>query len=723
MKKQNKIKRILCGILSCLFLATSFAAISVSAETDTKTCEAHGVPLGAITVDGKIDDIWKSEGVVSYDVSAVRSGETTNTASADVSLMWDGTHLYVLAEFTDQTKFTEGTSPWEEDSFEVIMTYSGNKIRRALRVGRDGTFSGSNTSGAESNFAPGQWPWSYAAYSETENGWIVEYQIQLNFAQQSTGTQIKAAKSMEIDFAYNDGTVEKGGRQSLIGWGTSTDYGICTLTYNVGTALSIGNQEITVDGDIDDVWQKATSYALTDVRNGSPNDITANVKFLWDGAQYLYILADINDDTPSTTTQWWVKDAFDMTFAISGSTAGTSKTERFQIARDGGLNGYVSDETVGWGFRQKNVSKTKEKADGTGWVAECRLDIGNVSEQHSGAKMDTAGYISIDFACYDTVNDATSRAGMKGWSVHSDSKDFSAGKTPVSDLGRIYFSKAELTGSSITVGSDLTMNYYVKTLDNAVESDLSKLSMRFTMNDDVKTVAEYSIVDGEYVFAFDGIAPQNMGDSIKAELLYDGKVIDVKDGYSIKDNAAELLSEYANDEKTVRFVTDMLNYGAAAQNYANYKTDAPVNDVAGMGEASTAAPTEADKFVLSGNTTEGIKIESASVLFDNVNKIGFKLSISDDKAESVKIMLDGVEVALADLEDLGNGSYILLTEELKTTQFDMDFELVLMDGETEVSNLTYSVNSYAYSMKDNAKMGALASALYRLGVSAEAYNA
>ena len=167
----------------------------------------------------------------------------------------------------------------------------------------------------------------------------------------------------------------------------------------------------------------------------------------------------------------------------------------------------------------------------------------------------------------------------------------------------------------------------------------------------------------------------------------------------------------------------MLNYGAAAQDYANYKTDALVNDVDGMVEASTAAPTEADKFVLSGNTTEGIKIESASVLFDNVNKIGFKLYISDDKADSVKIMLDGVEIALSELEALGNGNYRLLTEDIKTTQFDMGFELVLMDGETEVSNLTYSVNSYAYSMKDDAKVGDLASALYCLGISSEAYNA
>ena len=40
-----------------------------------------------------------------------------------------------------------------------------------------------------------------------------------------------------------------------------------------------------------------------------------------------------------------------------------------------------------------------------------------------------------------------------------------------------------------------------------------------------------------------------------------------------------------------------------------------------------------------------------------------------------------------------------------------------------MQTLTYSVNAYAYAMKDNANMANLALALYRYGMSATAYNA
>lgn len=725
---KKALEKTLCAILCCLLLATSFVAVTVSAETEAKTCVAYGVPLGAITVDGKIDDLWNSEGVVAYDVNAVRSGETADTASAKVKLLWDGTHLYVLAEITDTTKFTEGSSAWEEDSFETIISYSGYKIRRALRVGRDGTFSGSDESGNESTFAPGTWPWSYAARTETADGWIVEYQIQLNFAQADTGVQVKKAGSMEIDFAYNDGTAEQNGRRSLIGWGMSTDYGICTLTYK---ALSLGNNTIVLDGVIDDVWKNASAQTLTK-RDGISND-SVTLKMLWDN-NYLYILADIKDNTPHNSNEkWWNNDAIEVVFlAANNDDDDGTITRRYHLQRNGSFygGGYFNQSTpllagqdngAFWGSWKK-PSYTADTTDG--WIAEFAIPVNN-SEIWGGSNKNVDKLVHIDVVYYSADSSSTSRTGLLGWSANGVND---SGTAVLSNLGKVTLSDdkvitTKLTGSSITVGSDLAMNYYVNVSDDTVKADLSKLAMRFTMNDIVKTVTEYAVVNGEYVFAFDGIAPQNMGDSIKAELLYNNKIIDVKDSYSIKDNAAELLSKNASDAGLVRVVTDLLNYGAAAQNYANYKTDALVNDVTGMAEASTAAPTEADQYVLTGNESEDVNIASASVLFDSVNKIGFTLNISDEMATNVKITLNETEVALADLENLGNGSYRLVTEALKATEFDQVFTLALSVHGEAVSTIAYSVNSYAYAMKDDARIGALASALYCLGVSADALNA
>lgn len=490
-------------------------------------------------------------------------------------------------------------------------------------------------------------------------------------------------------------------------------------------ATSLGTNTITLDGIIDDAWADAPSFNLS-LKDGTSND-SVTIKALYNDDS-LYVLADIKDNTSHVSNEkWWNNDAIEFLIVTAGSDPGSSLVRRMHLQRNGVVSGGyfsgdVDEKDVFWG-----IWKTpKYKDNGAdGWIVEYAIPLNN-SEVWGGDYKNVTKYVTFDCVYYSADSSSTNRTGLLGW---CDNGVVDSGKVTVDNLGRINLFEektytTKITGASISIGSDIAMNYYVNITDDELKADLSKLSMKFTMNGETETVTEYSTVNGEYVFAFEGIAPQNMGDAIKAELLYNDAVINVKDGYSIKDNAAELLGEYANDAKIVRVVTDLLNYGAAAQTYANYKTDALVNaNVAGMATASTAAPSENDKLVLTGNETDGVKIDSESLVFDGVNKISFKLNISAEKASTAKIKLDGTDVVLADLENLGNGSYNLVTDAIKITDFDKTFTLVLMDGEVEVSKLQYSVNSYAFSMKDDAQQGGFALALYYLGVSANAYNA
>ena len=67
-------------------------------------------------------------------------------------------------------------------------------------------------------------------------------------------------------------------------------------------------------------------------------------------------------------------------------------------------------------------------------------------------------------------------------------------------------------------------------------------------------------------------------------------------------------------------------------------------------------------------------------------------------------------------------SETVFTEGILATDFDETYTFELyVDGEL-TQTLTYSVNAYAYKMKDHADMGDLALALYRYGKSAEAYK-
>ncbi|MBQ8416805.1 MAG: hypothetical protein IJX13_07940, partial [Clostridia bacterium] len=290
--------------------------------------------------------------------------------------------------------------------------------------------------------------------------------------------------------------------------------------------------------------------------------------------------------------------------------------------------------------------------------------------------------------------------------------------------------RAKITGASITAGVDLTMNYYVSIYDPTPLKEGQRLVMQCTMNG--KTVAVYAnqaLVDGEYVFAFQGIAPQQMTDLIDATLVVvdeNGEVINIlveKKGYSVKQNAEALLTAHKDDAALVQLVTDLLTYGAAAQNYKDYNNGDPADlanaGVQNLGTPSVALPTDAEnvkKLTTHVETLGNVYFTSATVWFDSVNKIGVTLSTTED----VVLKVNGEAVELT-----GTTYY---TDAIYATGFDTVYTFELYEGDTLVQTLTYSVSAYVYAMMDKTEgsqlteMAELARALYRYGVSAVAYK-
>lgn len=284
---------------------------------------------------------------------------------------------------------------------------------------------------------------------------------------------------------------------------------------------------------------------------------------------------------------------------------------------------------------------------------------------------------------------------------------------------------ANITSAQVSVGADLSIRYGT-TITTAEDLTNYKLEMRFSI-DDLSVTVGGEKVDGQYVFDFEGLAPQRMADIIKAELLINGGVIDVKDNYSIKTNAQNLLTENATNAELCQFITDMLYYGAAAQKYTKYNTDNLATDgVTGLGTPSTATPTETNNAFNLSATTGDVGFRSATVWFDVTNKLIVKVS---KKTEDVNVKVyvtpfGGTRTELSYNDTVGG----YMTDEIKVTGFNTSYNFELCDGEGNViQTLTYSVNSYAYSIykkyesDDTSAMKALALALYRLGVSAEAY--
>ena len=296
----------------------------------------------------------------------------------------------------------------------------------------------------------------------------------------------------------------------------------------------------------------------------------------------------------------------------------------------------------------------------------------------------------------------------------------------------------KITGAAVKLGSDLSIKYYVKVLDESILGTGSLL-MEFSMNgESVSTVTEYGIEDGKYTFIFDGIAPQQMADKITATVKLDNggtyTPLAKKADYSLKDNCINLLEKTAeelevSEEKYCAMrtlIADTLAYGKAAQDYKNYTDNGYATDgVEGL-VPSSATPIEADEMELS-NTNESLYFKSASVRFDSVNKVYVKFFENVEDRSLVTVSINGTVYSLADIVSVGEGEYKITTEGISATDFDETITVLLMyNGET-VASLTYSVNAYAYAMyngyTENEEMQTLALALYRYGKSAEMYAA
>ncbi len=273
-----------------------------------------------------------------------------------------------------------------------------------------------------------------------------------------------------------------------------------------------------------------------------------------------------------------------------------------------------------------------------------------------------------------------------------------------------------ITTATVTVGQNLAMNYTVALPKDYV---IDGMKMVFTMNGVSVTVEE----DGTNVFTYTRLAPQCMGDTITAELYSaDGTLVDTLD-YSVKAYAEDLLALYANNEYVTQLVVDMLNYGAAAQVYRDYKTDALVN--AGLtATGSTVTPTDADN-KLNAKVNEEIDpadyadygFYAVGVRFDYVNKIFVRFKAPT--LDGVTVLANGVAINASASKD----GYVAYSGAISALAFDEVVTFELQVNGVTIQTLEYSVNTYSLNKYQGGDaMADLALALYRYGASAVAYN-
>lgn len=264
-----------------------------------------------------------------------------------------------------------------------------------------------------------------------------------------------------------------------------------------------------------------------------------------------------------------------------------------------------------------------------------------------------------------------------------------------------------------------------------IPDDSTDIYMTFTMNGETRLISDYTVDgNGRYCFEYASITPQRMGDTIVAVLhaTCSGRnYTDTVSGYSIRIYCANQLAK-TTDARLITLLSDLLTYGAAAQEYTGYRTDALVTEGLSL-SPSTFDEISGKAEVFSGSKSEAADWKSASLLLSN--RLGIRFTF---RAAST----DGLEIAVShngsvqiftekDFISEGNGIYSVIYRGIKATEFDDAVTAQFRRSDEPFGrSITYSVSTYICSTQDNCEIPALAElvqAISNYGNAAKAYAA
>lgn len=282
---------------------------------------------------------------------------------------------------------------------------------------------------------------------------------------------------------------------------------------------------------------------------------------------------------------------------------------------------------------------------------------------------------------------------------------------------------------SLTLGNTLTMTYKVL-LPEGYTSE--KMVFEF-YNDDIKGYDTVEVLNGNYnnttkryEFAFTGINPQRMNDTLKAKMYAKdangNEVIYSVDDYSVAMYCNALLSSEANkDGKYTKLIASLVAYGTASQKYMNYRTDTLVSSIVDAGAADDyTAQLAAVQAVNNRIPGTGVTIKAKSLVLTNAFAIRVKFVLdSNVSIDDVYFTVNSdsthyKEFKQSTLSD-GTVCYYFDYTGLNASELDDAFTFTAHIGTGTGDALTYNANTYLNGMyKVLADRGDTTSALYEI---------
>lgn len=337
-------------------------------------------------------------------------------------------------------------------------------------------------------------------------------------------------------------------------------------------------------------------------------------------------------------------------------------------------------------------------------------------EFRSNAKVTFNGDISFD------VNRLICRDG------HTNS--FAASVTTGENVTVSFTDAARFTGNTSYQYTDMTYTYSVPMGDPAFVGASLTLTSGITLNFIAEGVNANAYVmvgttrvtgtlreDGKYEFAFSDFGPQQMGDEFTAELYVNGSKVDELT-YSVKEYCYDTINNAESSATLVKLAKSVLNYGAAAQTYKSYKTNALVNaDLSPEDQAFTYEPGAA-RPTISADITPHYLWKSANVYFGD--KISLVITFSENLEAGdygvtvvdpavVKSGVTGMQGVSFDIEheiEVIEGGYQITVSDILPTEFRDSYLFRMYDaaGNRISNDLAYGISIYC-ALKDYVNVG------------------
>lgn len=295
----------------------------------------------------------------------------------------------------------------------------------------------------------------------------------------------------------------------------------------------------------------------------------------------------------------------------------------------------------------------------------------------------------------------------------------SAGTAPEVDSNLVFYS------SSITLQDDLTVNFKA---DAALFETYTSPYVVFVQNGIETTVTEYAVEDGYVVFAFADILPNRMNDEITATMYatLDGTVyMSEAKAYSVATYCYNMLDKYSDDEKLRTLLVDILNYGAATQEYTGHNTANLANAVLTDEQKAWASP-ERDYSSVENDRYEEIANSAVMWIGAGLNlsesiAVRYEFTTASTDGLTAKVTCGGKTWEIAEFSKNEQDKDVLLVY-INAGYMSEPIYVTLYDGETAVSDtVCYSIESYASTYGEDAELGALVKAMMKYGDAASAY--